>query len=189
MEKEEWIYRALQGHKIIFPEDLLNKVTTMTHGADVAKGIFNLIGKKDAIGEAFHITTEQSCTWADIIKIYNKGLRESIGKELQIQFVSSDEFLKCRNEQLKWQYLYDRLYDREFDISKGQKIIDEEDFENVENGLKECLVQFIERGAHFKAVNYQYEAIKDKLTHEKLKLIASTNLKQKIQYLLYRYIL
>lgn len=43
MEKENWLYRALHGRTIVFSKDIAQKVTTLSYGADVAKGIYYII--------------------------------------------------------------------------------------------------------------------------------------------------
>lgn len=59
-EKENWLYRALQGRTIVFSKDIADKYTTLTYGLNVAEGIASLIGQSDAYSEAFHITANES---------------------------------------------------------------------------------------------------------------------------------
>lgn len=189
MEKEEWLFRALQGHSVIFPSEMLDKQTTMTHGYDVALGIFELIGKKNAIGEAFHITANCSSTWSDIIEIYKEAFKEATGKELRIHIVPLNDFLKCRADNLVYQVKYDRLFNRKFDITKESTVCTISQFRALDTCLKKCLMDFIKDGSNFKNINIRYEAIKDKLTRERLCFTAPISIRQKIDYLLYRYIL
>ena len=69
-EKENWLYRALQGRTIVFSKDLADKYTTLTYGLNVAEGIASLIGQSDAYGEAFHITANESYRWNEILQLY-----------------------------------------------------------------------------------------------------------------------
>ena len=39
---------------------------TLTHAADFAVGLAGLVGKAEAIGEAFHITSDEVLTWNQI---------------------------------------------------------------------------------------------------------------------------
>ena len=71
-EKELWLYRALQGMTIVFPKIIAEKYTTMTLGEDVARGISMLIGNKKAIGQVFHITTNEAIKWSDVLLLYKK---------------------------------------------------------------------------------------------------------------------
>lgn len=189
LEKEEWLFRALQGHSVVFPKEMMGITTTMTSGYDVASGIFHLIGKQSAIGEIFHITAEHSNTWSEIIDIYKAGFKEATGKDLKIQLVSIEDFLSCREENLVWQIKYDRLFNRSFDVTKESLHVNPQQFATTQTSLKRCLVDFINGGASFKHVNIKYEAIKDKLTGERINIIPFLTLKQKFIYLIYRYIL
>src|SRR5699024_6282776 len=70
LEKENWLYRALHGRSIVFSEDIASKLTAMTIGEDVAKGIAAITGQESARGEAFHITCETPHTWQEILQYY-----------------------------------------------------------------------------------------------------------------------
>ncbi|MFC2145553.1 NAD-dependent epimerase/dehydratase family protein, partial [Actinomycetota bacterium] len=70
LEKENWLYRALQGRSIVFSEDIKNHLTTLTYGLDVASGIASLINKPNSFGGTYHITNECACKWSDILDIY-----------------------------------------------------------------------------------------------------------------------
>lgn len=75
-EKENWLRRALEGRTIVFPEDIASKKTSLTYGPDVAGAIVELIGNQRALGEAFHITTEESHTWGEVLNFYCKKFRK-----------------------------------------------------------------------------------------------------------------
>lgn len=61
---------------------------TITFNEDFAKGFIGLMGNPHAIGEAFHITTDESLTWNQIYEI----IADCLGVELKAYHVSS-EFL------------------------------------------------------------------------------------------------
>ena len=73
-EKEDWLFKALHGRPIIFSRDLEHKITTMTYGGDVARGIAALIGNERAFGEAFHITGGDHMEWAEVLDVYRDVL-------------------------------------------------------------------------------------------------------------------
>lgn len=187
LEKEEWLYRALQGRTIVFPKDLLDKRTTMTSGYDVAHFIYKLIGNQNVKGETFHVTNSLSITWKEIINIYIKIIEKETGKKIKILLVSNDLFLKCRHADLKYQFIYDRLYNRVFDASKEERIIDITKFETIEGGLETSLKTFL-RTPKYGFINWIYEAKKDRLTNERTSFQEICGIKNKIQYLIYRYI-
>lgn len=187
LEKEEWLYRALQGRTIVFPKDLLDKRTTMTSGYDVAHFIYKLIENPNVKGKTFHVTNSLSITWKEIINIYKKIIEKETGKKIKIQLVSNDSFLKCRYADLKYQLIYDRLYNRVFDTRKEEKIIDITKFVTIESGLETSLKTFL-RAPKYNYINWIYEAKKDRLTNEITPLPEIGGIRNKIKYLIYRYI-
>lgn len=189
LEKEEWLYRALQGHTVIFAKEIAQRTTTMTSGNDVALGIFNLLGKQAALGETFHITSEHLRTWNEIIHIYSSTFKEVIGEDLKIKLVSLKEFLKCRDKGLVWQVMYDRLYDRDFDTTKESMYAGSKSFLDPETGLRNCLIDFLRSNKKFKNINYINEARKDKLSNEAYKISIPPTIQMKVKYFLNRYIL
>ena len=79
LEKEEWLYRAIHGRTIVFSIDINTKLTTLTYGLDVAKGITAIIGKPNTLGGIFHITLEESITWSENFKDLFRCYREKFG--------------------------------------------------------------------------------------------------------------
>jgi nucleoside-diphosphate-sugar epimerase len=78
------IARMKQGRKIIIPGDGTS-LWVFTWNADFAKGFLGLFGNQDAIGEAFHITSEEVLTW-------NQAYLEvgsALGVELSIVHIPS----------------------------------------------------------------------------------------------------
>lgn len=60
--------RMIQGKTIILHGDGTN-LWTLTHSKDFAEGITYLYGNLNAIGQAYHITSDEILTWRDILKI------------------------------------------------------------------------------------------------------------------------
>ncbi len=56
------INRLRTNKPLIIPGDGLS-LWTITHNSDFAKGLVGLCGLKKAIGEAFHITSDEALTW------------------------------------------------------------------------------------------------------------------------------
>ena len=54
--------RMRQGKKVIVPGDG-SSLWVITHNTDFAKGLVGLLGHPQAIGNAFHITTDEVMTW------------------------------------------------------------------------------------------------------------------------------
>ena len=83
--------RIIKGQQIIVHGDGTS-LWTNTHSDDFAKGFIGLLGNVQAIGHAFHITSDEILTWNQIYTI----LAEAIGKPANIVHIPSD-FI-CRLE-------------------------------------------------------------------------------------------
>ncbi|OPZ83849.1 MAG: UDP-glucose 4-epimerase [bacterium ADurb.Bin429] len=64
--------RIRKGKKLIVHGDG-QSLWTMTHNTDFAKGIIGLFGNQQAIGEAFHITSDEVLTWDQIAQALCAG--------------------------------------------------------------------------------------------------------------------
>lgn len=188
LEKEEWLYRALNGHTIVFAEEMCKRVTTMTSGNDVALSIGNMLGNRESLGKIVHVTSGYSRTWDEIFQIYADTFKEVTGKDLKIKKVPLHDFLKCRSEDLEWQVTYDRLYDRSFETAKQSICAGSIPYVSPEVGLRQCLTLFLQSPT-FRSISVKYEAHKDRLTGDfaNINLLHSVNMK--IEYLLNRFIL
>jgi nucleoside-diphosphate-sugar epimerase len=78
------IDRLKRGEKVIVHGDGTS-LWTMTHHADFAKGFVGLLGNARAVGETFHITSDEVVTWNQIIEIFAREL----GVEAKIVHVPS----------------------------------------------------------------------------------------------------
>ncbi len=189
-EKELWLYRALNGHTVVFPNDIGEKYTTMTYGADVARGIVMLVGNNRALGETVQIVAPQPVKWKEILKIYIEGIESYIGQRPKIKFIDSSDIIGKVTGR-KYQILYDRLYDRYFNSQKINQICGEElSYIPVDEGLKRCMKEFIMGGQTFRLndISWKYEGFADGLTGEKFSLELISTVKGKIKYESGRYI-
>lgn len=121
--------------------------------------------------------------WGDVLKIYMSVL----GDNLKVTYVNDSNALgkvTNRKEQIK----YDRLYDRKFDNSKICSIDPLMiDAKKPEDGLKECLLRFINNGAKFDKIDWKFEGYADKITKEKTRLKEIKGVKNLLKYLIARY--
>lgn len=101
--------------------------------------------------------------------------------------VSTDIFLKLRPDYLVYQLKYDRLYDRDFDTTKETEFADADKFLTPKEGLSRCLAEFL-KTPHWRGINWVYEARKDKIAHEWTLLGEIAGLRNRIKYLINRYI-
>ena len=127
LEKEDFIYRALHGRSIVFSHDMEDKITTMTHGDDVARGIASIIGQKKALGETFHITSSHSLTWGEVLGIYVRELEEHLGHPIDVKWTDVTPNFKLTHQLYRIKYC--RYFNRTFDNSKIAQFVDVSTFE------------------------------------------------------------
>ena len=184
-EKEEWLYRVLKNKKIAIQKNLLEKITTLTYGGDVAKYISYLIGNEKTLGEIYQIANNDSkTTWLDVLNIYKRILNE-YGMELRVEVIDEkyDKILPINYYQL----IYDRYYNRKFNSNKLSTIV-ESTFMEPEEGLKKCLNKFIATDINNNVfLEPKFTGIMDKITNEKTDLNEFKTIKDIIKYILARY--
>ena len=82
--------RMLRGKKVIVPGDGTS-LWVLTHNSDFAKGFVGLLGHEQAIGHAFHITSDEVMTWDQ----YYRTVAAAAGVEPQIIHIASDFLAAC----------------------------------------------------------------------------------------------
>ncbi len=86
--------RMKKGGKVIVHGDG-SSLWTITHSEDFAKGLVGLLGHQQAIGHAFHITSDEILTWDQIYQI----VAEAAGVEAKILHIPSDFIAKFNDFQ------------------------------------------------------------------------------------------
>jgi len=79
------IDRMRKGKKVVVPGDGTS-LWVLTHHEDFAKGFVGLLGNHRAIGQAFHITSDELLTWNRIYEL----LARAAGAELRMVHVPSE---------------------------------------------------------------------------------------------------
>jgi len=109
--------RIKKGKRIIVHGDGTS-LFTVTHADDFAKGFLGLIGNQQAIGETFHITSDEILTWNQI----HEALAEAVGCEAKIVHISS-EILAAFDEELRGSLIGDKASSAIFDNSKIKRFV------------------------------------------------------------------
>lgn len=109
--------RMRQGKEIVVHGDGTS-LWTLTHHRDFAKGLVPLLGHSRAIGEAFHITSDDALTWNQIAQL----LAAAAGCEARITHVPSDAIAAADSE---WgaSLLGDKTHSMVFDNAKLRSIV------------------------------------------------------------------
>lgn len=119
--KGNWqiLQRILEGKPVIIPGDG-SSLWTLTHSVDFAKGYVGLMANPHAIGNAFHITSDESMTWNQIYET----IAEALGKPLNALHVASDFLARhSGNYDFTGELLGDKACAVVFDNSKIKRFV------------------------------------------------------------------
>lgn len=130
------VQRMLDGKPVIVQGDGTS-LWTMTYNEDFAKGFIGLMGNTHAIGEAFHITSDESLTWNQIYQ----AIADALGVEFKPYYVSS-EFLAATAPEYDFEgsLIGDKSNSVVFDNSKIKRIVP--DFictTRYDMGVRKCI--------------------------------------------------
>lgn len=162
-EIKDWLYRALKGRTIQLYKGIAQATTTLTYGYDVAYAISILIGKKEAIGQIYHITQTETIKWSDVLNIYINEIEKIKGIRPKILITNKDAYSNSGYKNV--QILYDRVYNRIFDNSKIGKFVDVKEFKRADETLRNCLHDFLQ-DPYFPNIDWHRQALMDRLTGE-----------------------
>ena len=180
--QENW--RAMNGYSIVFSKDIASHYTTLTYGYDVSRGIAGLIGLPAALGEVYHITTDEAYKWEEILEVYLHVLEKYLGHRPEV--VMTDKCLNLRFPAMQFQVKYCRLFDRRFDNSKIRLAVPTLRFKNTRDEIESCLGTFLESPL-FSSPALLLNAQMDRVTGERMRLNIYSTLKSRLKYLVARY--
>jgi nucleoside-diphosphate-sugar epimerase len=109
--------RMRRGKPVVLPGDGTS-LWTMTHNTDFARGFCGLLGRDDAVGEAFHITSDEVLTWNQI----TAAIADAAGVEPRILHVASD-FIAAVEPDLGPGLLGDKSHSLAFDNAKIKRFV------------------------------------------------------------------
>jgi len=112
--------RMLQGKPVIVHGDG-SSLWTMTNAKDFATGFIGLMDNIHAVGETFHITSDESLTWTQIYRAVAKAL----GVKAKIRYISSDLLAACSDYGFDGGLLGDKTHSVVFDNSKVKRAVPE----------------------------------------------------------------
>jgi len=109
--------RMRRGKKVIVPGDG-SSLWVVTHNSDFARGLVGLLGHAQAIGHAFHITSDEVLTWDQIYTL----AAHAAGVEPKIVHIASD-FLGACVPDLVGSLIGDKSSSVVFDNSKIKRFV------------------------------------------------------------------
>jgi nucleoside-diphosphate-sugar epimerase len=111
------IDRMRRGAPIIVPGDGTS-LWTLTHNSDFARGFVGLLGRREALGQAFHITSDEALTWDQIYR----AVADAAGAAIDVVHVPTDGLVAADPENLGnlWG---DKSHSTVFDNSKIRALV------------------------------------------------------------------
>lgn len=186
-EKNHWLRRAVEGKAVVIPAKIANKYTTLTYALDVAKVIARICYEK-ANGNVYQIATDEYIKWNNVCEIYADILEEYTGKRPRI-LVKGNPIIMAVLQNRFWQVKYDRMYDRRFSTQSVIDIMGEDfKFTKIRDGLKRTLDEFFSDKDEGGKINWVLEGYFDRLSGDKTQLKNIPGKKDRIMYLLVRYV-
>lgn len=111
------LLRIRQGKPVIVHGDG-SSLWTVTHNTDFAKGFVGLMGNPHAIGEAVHITSDESLTWNQIYQIIGQAL----GTTPKIVHIATDRLIELKPD-LEGPLKGDKSHTVVFDNTKIKRLV------------------------------------------------------------------
>lgn len=112
------ISRLLRGKPVVVHGDG-ESLWTVTHAQDFARPFARLLGERDALGEAFHITSDRQWSWNEIFE----AIAAALGVEgSQIVHVASDTLVRY-HEEWTGPLLGDKCASVVFDNAKVKSVV------------------------------------------------------------------
>ncbi|HEX5399929.1 MAG TPA: NAD-dependent epimerase/dehydratase family protein [Verrucomicrobiae bacterium] len=110
--------RMRRGLPVIVPGDGLS-LWTITHNSDFAKGLIGLLGREDAMGDVFQITSDEVLTWNQMYQLTAKAAGVS---DARLVHITSDYITACIPE-MTGSLLGDKSHSAVFDNSKIKRFV------------------------------------------------------------------
>jgi nucleoside-diphosphate-sugar epimerase len=131
------IDRMIRGQKIIVPGDGTS-LWTVTWNGDFAVGLVGLLGQQAAVGEAFHITSDEVLTWNQIFR----EAGHAAGVEPHMLHISSD-LIAAYDPEAVGSLIGDKINSSVFDNSKIKRFVPDFHCEvNWAEGVRRSLAWF-----------------------------------------------
>ena len=111
--------RMLKGKPIVIHGDG-SSLWTLTHHRDFAKGLMGILGRTEAINQAYHITSDELLSWNQIARI----LAAELGVEPRIVHIPS-EIIARYDKTMGDSLLGDKTHSMIFDNTKIKSIVPE----------------------------------------------------------------
>ena len=149
--------RMIRGQKMVVPGDG-SSLWVITHNTDFAKGLVGLLGHPQAIGHAFHITSDEVLSWDQLFRIVGAA----VGVEPHLVHIPSDFIAACVPEKTGT-LIGDKSVSVVFDNSKIKRFVPGyRATTTFAEGIRQSLAWFSADPSR-KQIDHQVNATMDKL--------------------------
>ena len=114
------VRRIMDGKPVIIHGDGTS-LWTVTHNSDFAKGYCGLVGNVHAIGQAYHITSDERVTWNQIYQC----IADTLGVSLHASYIPSDFLAAVSDYDFEGSLLGDKANSVIFDNTKIRRAVPE----------------------------------------------------------------
>ena len=111
------VYRLRRGLEVVVPGDGTS-LFVLTHATDFAGGLVGLLGQPAAIGEAFHITSDEVLTWNEV----HETIGRVVGAQPRLVHIPSD-FIARIDARRGASLLGDKAWSVVFDNTKLRSVV------------------------------------------------------------------
>lgn len=163
------IQRMLENKPVIVQGDGTS-LWTLTHNTDFAEGFVGLLGNPKALGEAFHITSDESLTWNQIYQEIAKALHVP----LKLYHVTSD-FLSAVAKQYDFEgsLIGDKSTTVIFDNSKLKSVVPTFSAKVPFRKGVRLTLEYLEKHPECKVLDAEFDLFCDQVISAEEKAIAS----------------
>ena len=142
------LHRMLKGEAVILPGDG-SSIWTLTWNADFAVGLVGLFGKEEALGNSFHITSNEWLTWNQIYNI----MAQALGVTPVVVNIPS-KIIALYDAEIGASLLGDKSNSMLFDNSKIRKVVPEfNPTMKFRDGAKAVIKWYIDNTRHLPVDN------------------------------------
>ncbi len=113
--------RMLAGREVVVPGDG-QSLWTLTHARDFAVGLTGLLGRPEALGEAYTIAGDEALTWDEIHRAVARALGIATDSGPRLVHVPS-EFIARVDPAMGERLLGDKAWSAVFDCSKLKRLV------------------------------------------------------------------
>jgi nucleoside-diphosphate-sugar epimerase len=149
--------RMIRGQKLVVPGDG-SSLWVVTHNTDFAKGLVGLLGHPQAVGHAFHITSDEVLTWDQLFRVVGAA----VGVEPRLVHIPSDFIAACLPNK-EGTLIGDKAVSVVFDNSKIKRFVPGYSATTTfAAGIRQSIAWF-NADASRKQIDHQVNATMDKL--------------------------